>query len=233
VKYFPLIGTGMSGSLGGVVASHNRGGAYFRNRAIPTDPGTAQQTSVRGIFASLAAAWSNTLTQAQRDGWDSYAAVVQFPDALGELRHITGLACYVGANTARMQYDQAFAGSLGRIDTPPTNFTRAEFTPPTFGFDATADEIDVGFTNTDDWATAVGGAMLIYCSRPTNATVNFFKGPYRLAGAILGAVTPPTSPAAITLPFAVVAGQKVFAQARVVTLDGRWGSPFRDGAIAA
>ncbi|KKM06452.1 hypothetical protein LCGC14_1743870, partial [marine sediment metagenome] len=36
-----------SGSIGGLTASHNRGGMYFRARTIPTNPATSFQTVVR------------------------------------------------------------------------------------------------------------------------------------------------------------------------------------------
>ena len=45
--------------------------------------------------------------------------------------------------------------------------------------------------------------------------------------------TPPTSPAAIGLPFACVAGQKLFAKAVLSRADGRLSSPFRGSGVAA
>jgi hypothetical protein len=58
-------------------------------------------------------------------------------------------------------------------------------------------------------------------------SVNFFKGPYRYAGRINGAVSPPVSPQNVTWPFVVAVGQKVFAQFRCILADGRVSSTFR------
>ena len=44
--------TDASGSLSGVTYSHNRGGAYTRNRSIPVNPNTVQQQAVRNAFSS-------------------------------------------------------------------------------------------------------------------------------------------------------------------------------------
>ncbi|HBU29797.1 MAG TPA: hypothetical protein DEB56_09520 [Thiobacillus sp.] len=112
-------------------------------------------------------------------------------------------------------------------------FDLGSFTPPTIAApNAAADTVDVSFNNADPWATAVGGHMLIYLSRPQNPSINFFKGPYRFAGKVSGAVVPPTSPATITLPFPCVVGQRVFVKISFVQVDGRLSLPFRSFGTA-
>jgi hypothetical protein len=224
----PTFGDQLSGSVGGVTASHNRGGTYFRQRAIPTNPGSAFQAAVRGYFAALAAAWRDTLTQAQRDDWETYAINTPVQNRIGDPIILPSLAMYQRSNVARLQ------ASLARVDAAPTTFGLPEFSVPTFGApDAAADQVDVNFANTDTWASASGGAMLVYASRPQNPSISFFKGPYRLAGTILGAGTPPTSPATLDLPFPVAAGQRVFFRVRVTEADGRLSASFRDFGTAA
>jgi hypothetical protein len=120
------------------------------------------------------------------------------------------------------------------VDDGPTDFTLGGFTNPSFGIDATADEVDVTFTNTDAWANEDDSFALVYASRPQNASIDFFKGPYRFAGVIAGDLAvPPTSPAAIALPFATVAGQKVFLKLSVSRADGRLSQTFRGFGIGA
>ena len=46
----PTIVASLSGSLGGITASHNRFGAYLRERVIPVNPGTQPQVIVRNAF---------------------------------------------------------------------------------------------------------------------------------------------------------------------------------------
>lgn len=222
-----LVATG-SGSIGGLTASHNKGGQYVRRRAIPTNPQSSQQVAVRNALATLASRWGDVLTPAERAAWDVYAANVPKIDTLGNSINLSGMQWYVACNTPRIQ-----EGTLSIIDAGPTVYQLASLTDPSFAFDATADEIDVTFTNTDGWAGEVGGALLVFASRPQSPSINFFKGPYRFAGVVLGAATPPTSPASISLPFVIAAGQKVFAQVRAVRADGRISSPFRGSGIGA
>lgn len=217
-----------SGSLGGVTFSHNAGGPYTRIRAIPVDPNTPQQQTVRATFGNLAIAWSTILTDAQRDAWNTYASNVPILNALGQQIFIAGLAMYIRSNTPRVQNGNQ------RIDDGPTDFTLGEFTNPSFGYDAAASEIDVTFTNTDAWANEDDAFAYVYGSRQQNPTINFFKGPYRLAGVITGdAITPPTSPAAITAPFPAAAGNRSFVRFRVSRADGRLSLPFRGFGLSA
>lgn len=222
MKFKGTIADQQSGSLAGVTASHNRGGQYYRQRSIPVNPQTAFQAAVRGSVSQLTSLWLSLLTEPQRQAWDDYAANVHLPDVLGEPRNPGGLGMYVRSNVPRLQ------AGLNRVDAAPTIFNLGDYTPPTIEvIDAAADDFDLGFTNTDEWAGEVGSAMLILASRGQNASINFFKGPYRFAGLVAGAGTPPTSPATIALPFNVAAGQRVFFQARVTRTDGRLSSPFR------
>jgi len=43
----------LSGSAGGTTASRNRGGGYFRNKAVPTNPDTVFQQAARAILAAF------------------------------------------------------------------------------------------------------------------------------------------------------------------------------------
>jgi len=228
MKFKSAIITQASGSIGGATYAHNQGGLYIRARSIPTDPASAYQVAVRNIVSQLVAAWANTLTTAQRAAWGVYASNVPLTDVFGDPQYRSGINHYVRGNTPILQ------AGLTRVDAGPTTYSLPDFTTPSVGFDATADEIDVTFDNTDDWANEDDAAMLVYCSRPQNASKEFFKGPYRYAGKIDGdSVSPPSSPAAIGLPFVCEAGQKVFALIRVVRADGRLSSPFRGSAVAA
>lgn len=226
MKYKSQVYTQASGSVGGLTYSHNKGGLYTRARSIPTNPSTPQQQAIRAAMATLTTRWTNTLTQAQRDGWDVYAGNVPRTDALGEPRQLSGLNWYVACNSVRI------TTSSPVIDIPPTIFLEASLTPPTIATaTAATDILSVGFNNTDAWATAAGGHLLVYTSPPQSAGVVFYKGPYRFAGQVTGAAIPPTSPAAITAAFPFAIGNKVFAQFRANLADGRISPSFRLGAV--
>jgi len=221
-----LLASEMSGSLAGITASHNRGGLYFRARAIPVNPSSIYQQAVRGAMATLATRWSNTLTQLQRDAWEVYATNVPVTDRLGASRKLTGLNWYSAANTCRIQ-----AGVIlptVHIDTAPIIMSRCALTPPGIVSATAATEIlSMSFDNTDSWATAIGGALLVYCGIPQNASVKSYKGPYRYSGKILGAVVPPTSPLPITSAYPFGVGNRVHIQCRAITTDGRISPSFR------
>ena len=200
----------------------------MRARAVPVNPNTLQQQAVRNYMASRSAAWGSVLTQAQRDGWEAYADQVLLTDALGEPRKATGLNHYVRCNVPRMQ--AAMAGSP--LQVAPAIFDMGSYTNPVLGVvDQSDSTASIAYTNTDAWAIAIGGAMLVHASAGQSPGTAYFKGPYRYAGKVLGAVTPPTSPYVCPLPFAVQVGQRVFVKLTFVQVDGRLSSPFRTGGL--
>lgn len=220
--------TQMSGSIGGLTGSHNKGGLYFRARSIPVNPGSTQQNAIRALVAQLSNLWNSEVTEAKRLEWATYADAVLLPSPLGDQRAVTALNHYVRSNVPRLQ------AALTRQDTAPAEFNIGEYTSPTVTASASADTASVAFTNTDDWAAEAGSSMLVWISRPQADTINHFTGPYRYAGKVNGATpTPPTSPATITLPFPVTAGQKLFFRFNVTRADGRLSAPFRTAAVAS
>ena len=205
-----------SGSLGGLTASRNRFGSYFRTRALPVNPATPAQTTVRATFAQLAGLWQDTLTQAQRDAWTLYGDNVPVINRIGAVIFLTGLNQYIRSNTARLQ------GTLARVDDAPIIFDLGTFTPITAAFDAAFNGVDITFDNTDAWANEGGATMLVRKSRQYAPTINFFKGPFQFAGEILGDLAlPPTSPANITGPFNYDVANKATVAVRVSQADGR------------
>lgn len=216
MKFKSSVYTQASGSVGGLTYSRNGGGMYTRARAVPTNPNTPAQQAVKAFLSNLAQYWTNTLTAAQRQAWEAYAAAVPVRDSLGEERPISGNAMFCRCNMPRL------VGGLAIVAAGPTTNTLAGLTPPSI-VTATGSSgiISVSYTNTDGWANAVGGALLVFASQPQSPGVNFFKGPFRFAGKVLGAATPPTSPAAITSPFPFTAGSRVFTRFVATNADGR------------
>lgn len=221
MKYTSAIASTGSGSMGGATASRNKGGQYFRRRAMPTNPASAFQTVVRNAVSQFSNAWSNILTQANRDAWSTYAANVNWTDSLGQSIKLSGNQMYIRSNTPRQQ------AGLTSVSAGPTNFTLAALTIPTIAGVASTSIATVTYTNTDSWATAVGGSLMLRFSRPQSAGINFFKGPYRYGFRINGAATPPTSPGTGTMPFVGAAGNKIFWSARATNADGRLSAEIR------
>lgn len=218
MKFKSQVYTQASGSIGGVTYSHNAGGMYTRGRSIPVNTNTVYQQAVRNLVAQLASAWSTILTSTQRDQWTAYANAVPYVNALGEPINVSGLAMYIACNVPRMQ------AGLTRVDAGPSVLVLPTLTIPAYTVTAPSTG-SLAFTNTDAWAGEVGGALLLRTSPGTAVTRNYYKGPYRYAGKVSGAVAPPTSPASIAPAFAVVAGQRVHYTVRAVRADGRVSGP--------
>lgn len=219
--------TAGSGKIKGIVASHNKGGQYFRGLTIPTNPNTARQQAVRNAMSALSTAWVQTLTSSQRAGWQAYADNISWTNALGDTIQISGINAYVGCNTPRLQ------GSAARVDTAPTVFDRGNFTLPVATITAASATLSLAFTNSDAWANEVGGYLFVYASKPQNASIGSFSGPYQFLGKVSGAGTPPTSPASFTMPqVAGPVGSKVFLRFVTSRADGRLSPTFRSTGTA-
>lgn len=236
MKYKSAMTTQASGSVDGMTASHNRFGRYMRSRAIPVNPSSGRQVTVRDSFGSLSSLW-RSLTQAQHDAWADYAANTPRVDALGDSIILTGLQWYVAMNTLRMQADVVFSATLtplGVIDDAPTTYGMDDpGMPVASAAGAGANTVSMSFDNTVGWANEDGGVLLVYAGRQVGAGVNFYAGPYRLAAFVEGSSTvAPTSPevvaySTITSWSPLAQGNKVSMRALSLRADGRISPSFR------
>lgn len=227
MKFKSIVFASSSGSVGGCTYSHNRYGSYIRNRSVPVNTNTSLQNTVRANFSSRAQAWGSVLTDAQRDSWNQYAAAVPRLDAFGSPQFVLGINWYIAMNTLRM------LGGQSPLTTAPSILTGASLTPPVlFANDGGTANFDVTFTNTDEWATAAAGRLFCFIGGPTNPTRTFFKGPFKFADTVNGAVTPPTSPATIAGPITYQVDQRMHARFVAQTADGRMSAPVLVSAIA-
>ena len=164
------LGGQLSGSVGGVVAGHNKGGQYLRNRSIPANPNSVRQQQQRAALAVAAARWRN-LTADFRNAWDGYASQTPLVNRLGESITVSGFNMYVRTN--------AYVVGLGQagIDVAPlqpglSNLGTPDATPLVA---SVANGLDFVVTG----ATALGtNYCLIQYSPALSRGVTFFRGPY-------------------------------------------------------
>lgn len=226
MKFKGTIVADLSGSLGGIVASHNRFATYFRTRAIPVNAQTVFQQNVRSEFSALASRWTDVLNDAQRSAWTTYALNVGL--------NKSALNWYIACNAVRRQLTPAGDTQFAFVDDAPTVFSLAALTPPTITVaDGSPASIDVTFTNTDQWATEVGGSLWIQASRQYSPSINFFVGPFQLAARRDGAVVPPVPPFSVASPFDAAIGNKVTCRFIASLADGRISAPSFATAVAA
>ncbi|MBA7641540.1 hypothetical protein ES703_49225 [subsurface metagenome] len=204
-----------SGSSGGLTFSHNRFGAYIRPRSVPVNPNTDRQVAVRNAVRSITIAWQNTLTQVQRDAWETYADTVSWSNKFGDSVKLTGLNHYVRSNTPRVQ------NGIARIDAAPppgSGLATAELGLAVTASEATQ-QLTIDGVVPADWQEA-DGWQFVFMGLPQAAGIKFFGGPYKQITAIPGA-GPPPFPAVVATAFPFVEGNRIWVRTRVARGDGR------------
>lgn len=214
----------LSGSIGGTVYSHNRGGAYIRNRSIPITSTTEFALNAKARLATASTAWQN-LTDAQRAAWLQWALQNPVTDTLGFPRHLTGHQAYV-ALTVRL----AIIGAAA-VDTPPINPAPDGLLTILQDGDIGVGDVDLVFT-----ATPLGANALLWIQAAvTNSQgINNVNNLYRFVG---------VSPAAQTSPFddqalietrlgTLIVGQKLHVKVSVLDdVSGLLSLPLVDTVI--
>lgn len=223
--YRGVLATDLSGTLNGMVAARNRGGAYLREHVIPVDPETTRQVNCRDAFADLWGFWSATFDQADRDLWETYARSHLRTGRIGHRRELVGWTAFCRQNYHIAQYYQQFGGVLSLGTSPPTQAASFNILPYlTYSLEST---YNVNFSDADTWRTDATNALLVYLSAPQPATRNFYKGPYQLAGAVFGdEFAPPSTPEPITHGVQPDPGQRVWYRIFAVSQDRERAGPF-------
>jgi hypothetical protein len=97
VKYKSILFDQARNKIGGIVASANKDGNYFREKVTPHNPKSESQTAIRATFTANSQAWKR-LTDTQRQGWIALAKQVTHTDTLGNKYQPSGQQLYVGCN---------------------------------------------------------------------------------------------------------------------------------------
>lgn len=210
-----------SGSLAGTTSSRNRFGQYRRSRAIPVNPNSAFQGTVRARLSANAATW-RTLTAAQRAGWNDLANGFTRTNSLGATYNMTGFMCYCSCNN-----NQAAAGNAALADAPAL-VTPA--TPLTAVITLTAAAFSIAYTPTPLGA----GARLFTYTSLQRSPGRAFEGDFRLlAQSAAAAASPANVYAAYVARFGVpVVGNRIFVQLRTY-LGGFLSGPLTTSAVVA
>lgn len=212
-----------SGSLGGNTYARNRYGNYMRARTKPVNPNSSSQQAIRSAMTQMVSRWANTLTAAQRTAWALYASSVGMLNRLGESVNLSGFNHFIRSASLR-----SYIGAT-IVDAGPTTFSLPESDSTlAVSISAATQKLNITFDDTMDWCDLDEAHMAIFMGSPQSPTINFFNGPWKLAGTIDGdSVTPPTSPDAnLDCPFVATEGQKVWIYARITLDDGRVSSRF-------
>lgn len=182
--------TQASGSVGGTVYGRNHGRITRRARTVPTDPQSPNQRAQRALVATLASAWTNDATDANRKSWSAYALGLPIPDKLGDEQLVSGRVMFMRCNAPRL-----LAGLEPVLPGPAINGSvQLSFVP--FLSLAGAPELQWFLPVADAWAQEPGGGLNLQTSRYLSPAINFFNGPWRHLISILGG---PGGPPALLL----------------------------------
>jgi len=224
----PLIKTGggvtqITGSIAGNTFFRNRSGSVMRTRTVPTNTRTAIQVISRELLSKLDSAWYTTLTATQRESWSLYARNVSMKNKLGEVVNLTGQLHFIRSNQARM------TAGLPLIGTAPSSpYALAEQDPLFLPYASSSIQLIAFYFNTLlPWVSENSAGMIVHVGKPINKTRNYYNGPWKFLGCILGSAgTPPSSPSYLeSLPCTIAPGQKVFFKVQICRADGRLSTP--------
>lgn len=214
-KFIPILGQ-LSGTLSGVVFSHNRNGAYCRARALPINPRTNNQTLIRAVFSLQSNDWT-LRSDAQRTAWRDYALTMPLVDSLGQTYFISGFNAFVRGNTFRR------FNELGiKTNGPVVGGQAASLTPAvdsivlTDSASGTPDSIEIDVASLFWFGRNVDDTVLMVSLGPIlNAGVFFFSTPFQKRGTILGDAASP--PASVSIP-----SLKTLSVGQILPVRLRW-----------
>lgn len=131
---------------------------FFRSRVIPVNPNTERQGQARANMAQAVGAWSNILSDTQRQAWTSYAQSTPVVDRLGAQLILSGQQMFVKSALPRL-----IAGLALVLDGPTTSGLA---TTPTFTVDpVVTDNGELDMTVAVEGA-ATAGDLGIYMAEP-------------------------------------------------------------------
>lgn len=221
----------MSGSIAGNTHARNHYGNYVRARTKPINPKTDLQTAARGCLSFLADRWAQELTADQRTAWNLYGASVAMKNKLGEVTYMTGFNHYIRSNSI---IKRVYPSTL-MVDDAPIIF-ELPAADPTLSVTASeaTQKLTIDFDDTMDWANEDPGWMWFFQGQPQNAQRNYFNGPWRFIGSIVGIEGGGViHPQVLDAVFAIAEGQRQFIYARITRKDGRLSEPFRAECFCA
>lgn len=212
VKFSALISE-MRNKLNGSVFSRNRGGAYLRNKVTPLNPQTAAQVEARSLLATFSQAW-RSLTQAQRDAWNSAVSNWTTTDVFGDSVKPTGATLFI-----RLNINIANAGGT-TITSPPSPVGVASLVTLSVLASEVSGQVQITFA--EDTVPA-DEALVLEATPNLSPGISNANSQFRVIGRLdEGDTSPFVATSIYTAKFgALSGGQKLFVRAKFIsTLTG-------------
>jgi len=161
-----------SGSMGGTTFSHNRYGAYFRQRVIPVKSTSEDALAQKALLAATSAAYA-ALTADQKLQWNEWAQSNPITDRLGDQQNLTGHAAYVRIN---MRLQKA---SVAELTTPPVGVPPLALLTLALTADIGPGGIEIAYTATPTGATEL---LVVQACYVDSSSINYVENLYRTIG---------------------------------------------------
>lgn len=116
IKFSALVSS-IAGSVGGGTLQQNRYGFTLRNKPIPTNRRSANQTAVRTVIGYLQGQWQS-LSYDQRDRWNEFSHYSPTFSRNSRDRLISGHALFLKYNSVRMMIGESALLSFDYSITP-------------------------------------------------------------------------------------------------------------------
>jgi hypothetical protein len=104
--HMKVIDTPRTNKIGTMVAYVSPYGQCYRTYCVPRNPRSFAQTRQRGLFGSSSRRWGRSLTELQRQHWDTAAEQVPSHPSLRQYAHLTGEQLYVKIDSTLRFLDQ-------------------------------------------------------------------------------------------------------------------------------
>lgn len=180
----------------------------MRNKVTPVNPQTSFQQAVRAALTAASQSW-RTLTQAQRDAWNTVVPNFAKTDIFGDIKNPSGInlynRLYLNANT------------IG--GTPLTSPPALSSSPGVPDIGLTADSSPQTFTITSGLTSVPAGEDWVVMATPNqSAGREFVKNQYRIIAVLASGTTLPSAQITnFTNKFgALVGGEKVGLQVKAI-----------------
>jgi hypothetical protein len=159
-----------SGKRGLNVSQAGQFGQISRTLAIPANPRTAAQMSVRDTLSRVAAKW-RTLTETQRAEWMATATAVKSTSRLGQSGALSGFQLFTKINCTLAHFGQE------QVNTPPLRPQFADLAPQNLVITNTGGVITLKLS----CPTSPGENTIVRGSKPVSQGVEVCKD-FRILG---------------------------------------------------
>lgn len=204
----PYGGSEIAGSVGNTTFQRGSSGLIMRARATPVNPNTTKQIVIRAAMANASAAWTNTLTAAERTAWEDYATTTPLPNRFGDNINVGGRQMFLRTSVALVNN----GGSVA--NTAPTTPGVAAPILLTLTGDTTAG-IEIASVSP---AIPTGAVLFVGAGIPVSQARNYYKAPFSKTAVLTSAST---------YPFALrdagdcAIGQRYYYSARIIQEDAK------------